>query len=98
MHKLDWKVVTLSLGTFMAITYALCVAYGVLISSRGHAVVFETVFPGFTWLNATSFVIGLIEAFVYGAYAGALYSALYNYFGRRAARDAEHRVPSVRAA
>ena len=50
------------------------------------------------WLGVGSFVLGLIESALYGAWAGILYSALYNYFARRATRDAERRVRTERAA
>jgi hypothetical protein len=49
-------------------------------------------------LSLGSFVLGLIETALYGAWAGVLYSALHNYFARRADRDAERRVRAVRAA
>lgn len=49
-------------------------------------------------LGLGSFVLGLIESALYGAWAGILYSVLYNYFARRAVREAERRLPRVRAA
>ncbi len=96
---LNWKVVTESLASFAAITFVLCVGYGLLAPSAFHpSWLLEALLPGFKWLSLGSFVLGLIETALYGAWAGVLYSALYNYFARRVERDTERRVRAVRAA
>ena len=96
---LNWKVVTKSLSSFAAISFALCVGYGLLAPSAFHpSWLLEALLPGFKWLSLGSFVLGLIETALYGAWAGVLYSALYNYFARRADRKAERHVRAVRAA
>ena len=96
---LNWKVVTKSLSSFAAISFALCVGYGLLAPSAFHpSWLLEALLPGFKWLSLGSFVLGLIETALYGAWAGVLYSALYNYFARRADRNAERCVRAVRAA
>jgi 2TM family of unknown function (DUF5676) len=90
---LNWKVVTQSLASFAAISFVLCVGYGLLAPARFHpSWLLEAILPGFKWLSFGSVVLGLIESALYGTFAGALYSALYNYFVRRASRDAKHRV------
>ena len=89
---LNWKVVTQSLASFTTISFALCVGYGLLAPSAFHpSWLLEALLPGFKWLSLGSFVLGLIETALYGAWAGVLYSVLYNYFARRADRYAEHR-------
>jgi hypothetical protein len=40
----------------------------------------ERVLPGFTWLTYPSFILGLVETLIYGAYVGALYTILHNIF------------------
>lgn len=96
---LNWKVVTKSLSSFAAISFALCVGYGLLAPSAFHpSWLLEALLPGFKWLSLGSFVLGLIETALYGAWAGVLYSALYNYFMQRADRSAKGRVRAVRAA
>ncbi len=93
---LNWKVVTQSLSSFTAITFVLCVVYGLVVPTAFHpAWLLEAVAPGFKWLSVGSFVLGLIESALYGAWAGVLYSALYNYFARRAARESRPRVPAA---
>jgi uncharacterized protein DUF5676 len=96
---LNWKVVTQSLSSFLAITFALCVGYGLVAPAGLHpSWLLEATLPGFKWLTLGSFVLGLIETALYGAWAGVLYSTLYNYFAGRADRASEHRVSKARAA
>jgi hypothetical protein len=96
---LNWKVVTQSLASFSAITFVLCVGYGLVVPAAFHpSWLLEAILPGFKWLSVGSFVLGLIESALYGAFAGVLYSPLYNYFARRANRHAEERVITARAA
>lgn len=86
---LNWKVVTQSLASFMAISFVLCVAFGLVAPPAFHAAwLLEAVLPGFKWLGIGAFVLGLIESALYGAWAGILYSVLYNFFTRRANRHA----------
>jgi 2TM family of unknown function (DUF5676) len=96
---LDWKVVTKSLSSFAAISFVLCVGYGLIAPPALHAGwLLESLLPGFKWLSLGSFVLGLIESALYGVWAGILYSSLYNYFGRRAERAARHRATTAQAA
>ena len=96
---LNWKVVSPSLSSFSAITFALCVAYGLLAPERFHAAwLLEALLPGFQWLSIGTFLLGASETALYGAWAGFLYSVLYNYFARRAERGARRRVTTARAA
>jgi hypothetical protein len=43
----------------------------------------ELVLPAFQWLTAWSFVLGLIESFLWGFYAGIVYVPIYNTLKRR---------------
>jgi hypothetical protein len=96
---LSWKVVSQSLASFTAITFVLCVAYGAIAPGRFHASwLLEAILPGFTWLSPGSFLLGLVESALYGAWAGMLYTALYNHFTRRAVGQATRRGVTPRAA
>ena len=95
---LNWKVVTKTLSSFTAISFALSVGYGLLVPAFHAAWLLEALLPGFKWLSVGSFALGVIESALYGAWAGFLYSALYNCFGRRADRALEHRATTARAA
>ena len=96
---LNWKIATKTLASFGAITFALCVVFGLLAPARFHSAwLLEAILPGFTWLTIPTFVLGVIETALYGAWAGLLFSVLYNYFARRATVAKPAEEPAVRAA
>ena len=81
---LNIKVVSWALATTAAISFVVCVAYGLATPETLHMHAFlEQVLPGFKWLTLPGFVIGLIESFLYGVYAGMVYVPIYNFFARR---------------
>jgi hypothetical protein len=84
---LDIKVMTWSLGLFGALTFLVCVCYGLIVPESLHMTGFlETVLPGFRWLTPAGFGIGLVESFAYGIYAGLVFTPIYNALSRRWAR------------
>lgn len=81
---LNMKIVSWSLATATLISYLVCVIYGLATPESLHMHGFlEQVLPGFKWLTWPAFFIGLVESFLYGAYAGMLYVPIYNFFKRR---------------
>jgi hypothetical protein len=81
---LNIKVVSWALATTTAISFVVCVAYGLATPDALHMHVFvEQVLPGFKWLTLPGFLIGLVESFLYGAYAGLVHVPVYNFFARR---------------
>lgn len=81
---LNMKVVSVSLGISTAFSFVLCIAYGLAMPDSLHMHVFlEQVLPGFEWLSWTSFLLGLAESFLYGAYAGLVYVPVYSFFQER---------------
>ena len=79
MHRLDWRVLGLAAGFFLMISYIICVA-GDLLFERQMYEAWLKLLPGFTWLTWPSFLLGLIETFVYGIYFGLVFAPLYNFF------------------
>lgn len=45
--------------------------------------VLEQVLPAFKWLTWWGFLLGLVESFLYGVYAGLVYVPIYNFLQRR---------------
>lgn len=81
---LNTKVVTWTLGLFAAVTFVVCVLYGLIVPeslhmSRG----LEVVLPGFRWLTFGGFVLGLVESSLYGVYAGLVFTPIYNALSKR---------------
>jgi hypothetical protein len=84
MPRLNWKVVAGALGLFGAVSFVLCVVYGLVVPRAWHPTqLLELALPGFTWLTPTSFVLGLVESVIYGVYAGLVFTPIYNFVARR---------------
>jgi uncharacterized protein DUF5676 len=76
---LNIKVVTWSLAIFVTIAYLSCIAFGLITPDSIHMTGFlEQVLPGFRWLTLTGFLLGLVESFLYGFYAGIVFVPVYN--------------------
>jgi hypothetical protein len=78
---LNIRVVTWALGTFTLFSYLVCIAYGLVVPQSLHMHQFlEIILPGFKWLTVWRFLLGVVESFLYGVYAGLVYTPLYNFF------------------
>jgi hypothetical protein len=76
---LSIKTLAGTLSAWFAITFVLCVGWCGVAPDGWHArELLEILLPGFVWLTAGSFLLGLVESALFGAYSGALFAALYN--------------------
>lgn len=75
----------MSLGTFLAVTYVLCVLFDLWFPAQAMNPAWAPLLPGFTWISWSSFGLGLIEAFAYGWYVALVFGPLYNFFAGRMA-------------
>lgn len=81
---LNTKLVTWTLGLFTSISFVICVVFGLITPESIHMHQFlEIVLPGFTWISAPSFIVGLIESLLWGVYLGLGFSLIYNALFRR---------------
>jgi len=81
---LNTKLVSWALGIFAAISFLICVIYGLVTpQSLRMSGFLEQVLPAFEWLSWWGFLLGLVESFLYGAYAGLLFCPIYNWLNRR---------------
>ena len=82
---LNIRVVSWSLGIFMAITFVLCVLYGLVAPQRLHGMsdFLEAVLPAFRWLTFGGFLLCIVESFLYGAYIGIVFVPIYNFLSKR---------------
>ena len=84
MNQLNIRVVTWSLATFTSLSFVVCVLYGLIVPESFHMVQFlKIVLPGFKWLSVGSFLIGLIESFLYGVYMGLVFTPIYNFYHKK---------------
>ncbi|MFQ5703454.1 MAG: DUF5676 family membrane protein [Gemmatimonadales bacterium] len=81
---LNTKILTWSLGLFTAVSFLVCVAYGLIVPESLHMTGWlEEMLPGFDWLTPVGFFIGLAESFLYGVYAGLVFPPIYNFVLKR---------------
>ena len=81
---LKWKVVCWSLGTWAAVSFVVCVIWGLVMPESLHMHAFlEQILPAFKWLTWWGFGLGLIESFLLGFYVGIVYVPIHNFFTKR---------------
>ncbi|NJD78557.1 MAG: hypothetical protein FIB08_15935 [Candidatus Methanoperedens sp.] len=83
MNKLNTKVLALSLGVFLAVIYVICVLFDLLWPVYEMRKVWSLLLPGFVWLTPLSFLLGLVESFIWGLLLGIIFVPIYNYFNDR---------------
>jgi len=73
-----------ALSVFLALTFTICVAWGLATPVSMHMPgAWEPMLPGFHWISFPSFLIGLIEACLYGWYGALVFAPLYNFFNKK---------------
>ena len=83
---LNVRLLTWSLALFGAVTYVVCVLFGLIVPESLHMTAWlEEILPGFRWLTPGGFLIGLVESFLYGAYAGLAFGLIHNALAKRSA-------------
>jgi hypothetical protein len=70
----------LSLGVFVFIGYAACLALAFVVPDGGLHRPWLQFFPGFAW-TAPGILIGAGESLGYGLVAGIVFAPIANYFG-----------------
>ncbi|NOX88541.1 MAG: hypothetical protein GXO77_05910 [Calditrichaeota bacterium] len=81
---LNIKVVTWSLGVFTSISFVVCVVFGLVTPQSLNMHQFlENVLPAFKWLTIGGFILGFVESFLYGVYAGLVFTPVYNFFYKK---------------
>ncbi len=71
---------------FLAISFALCVAFDLLFPQMAMYRSWQALLPGFTWISWSSFFVGLVESYGYGWYVTLIWVPLYKVFHARATR------------
>lgn len=73
----------MSLGLFLAFSFALCVAFGLIFPGATMFRAWIDLLPGVTWLDGPSVLLGLAESFAYGWYVALIFAPLFNLFAAR---------------
>ncbi len=84
---LDTRIVAIALGLFTAVSFLVCVLWGLVTPGSVHMkAALNLILPAFEWLTVAGFLAGLAESFLYGAYAGLVFCPIYNALHRRLVR------------
>jgi uncharacterized protein DUF5676 len=76
--------VGMALGAFLAVTFVLCVLFGLLFPSATMYQVWLPLLPGVSWISWPSALLGLVESFAYGWYIAVIFIPVLNYFTKKA--------------
>jgi len=74
----------------LSISFALCVAFDLAFPAHAMYESWQKLLPGFEWLSAKSFALGLVESYGYGWYFTLVWVPLYNYFSNRTGHGGGH--------
>ena len=86
VSSLSIKRLGLSLSTFFAISYVICImGYLFMPDFPVRHEALSIFLPGFELLSWQSYFLGLIESFAWGWISTQCFAPLYNFFGRRVA-------------
>lgn len=67
-----------TLGLFFAALYLLCVAWDALFPGEAMRSLWAAALPGFDWLSAGDFFLGLLEVYLYGWLTALLLVPIWN--------------------
>lgn len=75
-----------SLGLFLAISFALCVAFGLIFPAATMYRAWLPLLPLVEWISVPDVLLGLIESFAYGWFVALVFGPIFNFFAARASR------------
>ncbi len=73
----------------LAISFALCVAFDLLLPDHAMYETWQKLLPGFEWLSGQSFFLGLLEAYGYGWFFALIWVPIYNFVVLRKKKNKE---------
>ncbi len=72
--------VGMALGVLLAVSFLLCVIFGLLFPGATMYQAWLPLLPGVTWISWSSTLLGLIESFAYGWYIAVIFVPAFNFF------------------
>ena len=70
----------MALGTLLAVSFLLCVVFGLVFPGATMYQAWLPLLPGVTWISWSSTLLGLIESFAYGWYIAVIFVPAFNFF------------------
>lgn len=87
MIRLPFAPLAAAIVAVGEVAYLVCVAAGAIWPDVfGMRALFPTLFPGFTWLDPGSFLLGLVEVALYGLATAAVAAVAWNFVVDRSAK------------
>ena len=83
MNRLNLRIVALALGLASAITFTVCVLWDLVLPTYAMTRIWQLLLPGFRDITPGSYLLGLVETFLYGVYAALVFVPLYNWLSGR---------------
>lgn len=79
-HRINLRAAGHATSLVLAGAFTVCVIYGLLVPGAAMHTVWGPFLPGFVWISPGSFVLGLVESYLYGWLLSAPWVWLYNRF------------------
>ena len=76
--------VGMSLGILLALSFVICVVFGLLFPGATMYQAWLPLLPGVSWISWPSVLLGLVETFAYGWYIAVIFVPVWNFFAPRA--------------
>ena len=76
--------VGMTLGVLLAVSFALCVVFGLLFPGATMYQAWLPLLPGVSWISWSSALLGLVESFAYGWDVALIFVPVWNFFVRSA--------------
>ena len=73
----------MALGTLLAISFVLCVIFGLLFPTATMYQAWLPLLPGVAWISWSSAFLGLVESFAYGWYIAVIFVPTFNFSSGR---------------
>lgn len=84
--RIPTAVLGWSLSLFLAISFALCVVFGLIFPGATMYQAWLPLLPFVDWISWPDFLLGLIESFAYGWFVALVFAPLFNLFAAKASR------------
>jgi hypothetical protein len=78
--------VGMALGVLLALSFILCVVFGLLFPGATMYQLWLPLLPGVTWISWPNALLGLLESFAYGWYIAVIFVPALNFFARSASQ------------
>lgn len=82
-RKLSIMAIGHASSLFLLFTFTVCVVFDLFFPEHAMFRVWQGLLPGFEFISWKSFIVGIIEVYLYGWYFAVIWVPIYNYFNSR---------------